>query len=77
MPLYYFECDMGCGIRVATNLRQAESRIRREVGTFGDARNIRKATKRDIDWVRGMGGHVPDDPVARAAIAKAKGESNG
>lgn len=61
MPLYYFQSDMGCGIRVATSLRQAESKIRREVGTYGDARNIRLATERDIAWVRGMGGYVPID----------------
>ena len=67
MPLYYFECDMGCGIRVATNLRQAESRIRREVGTYGNASNIRKATERDVAWVHGMGGHVPTERAKEQA----------
>ncbi len=67
MPLYYFQSDMGCGIRVAANLRQAEAEIRRECGTYGAARNIRKATKRDIAWVRGMGGNVPPERAKEQA----------
>ena len=61
MPYYYLETMQGCGIRCAANIQQARKNALVESGTF-NFKSIRKATKRDIEWVRAMGGHVPDEP---------------
>lgn len=56
--LFYLDTDRGCAIRAAQNIKQARRGALREVGEYG-FKNIRKATKEDIEWVRGMGGYVP------------------
>lgn len=56
---FYFESDMGCGIRTYPNLEAAEIGIRREVGTANNPSNIRPATERDLEWIRAMGGYAP------------------
>ena len=56
---YYFECNMGCGIREfpsGTKLTTVKNNILAEVGTANNPKNIRKATQADIDWVVAMGG---------------------
>lgn len=58
MSLYYVETVFGCGLREARSITQARSQAIREIGT-DNFKSIRKATKKDVDWVRGMGGHVP------------------
>ena len=55
---FYFESDMGCGIRTYPDLEKAQEGIRREVGTANQPKNIHEATAQDIAWVRGMGGHA-------------------
>ena len=59
MPLYYFESDLGCGLRKFANLQQARKQIVREVGIANRPEKIQKATKDQINWVEGMGGKVP------------------
>jgi len=60
MSLYYAETGMGCCIREATSFKNAANIILREVGTYNGIRKIRKASKADIGWVKGMGGYVPE-----------------
>ena len=48
---YYYESDFGCALCEASNIRQARSRLLREVGTDNNLRNVRLATKNDIAWV--------------------------
>lgn len=57
MTLYYIETDFGCGIREAKNIQQARKDMREEAGSFLQV--VRKATKDEVAWVRGMGGHIP------------------
>ena len=65
MPIYYGELYSGhCTLFEARNLQQAWSTFAREEGT-NNARGVRKASKEDIEWVRGMGGYVPPTPGAR------------
>lgn len=67
MKWFYFECDLGCGIRDARNLESAERSITREVGTANSVRVVREATEKDISWVRSMGGMLPlSQPTMRA-----------
>lgn len=61
MALYYVETGRGCSIRRARSKEQAEREVLREVGTLEGVQRVREATKRDIEWVRGMGGEVPAD----------------
>lgn len=63
--LYYVETDRGCGLRAAQNIQQAQEEEIRATGTYG-FKGIRLATQADVDWVGGMGGHVPDGAVRTA-----------
>ena len=65
--LYYIDTDNGCGIRAAQNIIQARCQALHETRTYG-FRTIRKATHKDIDWVRGMGGYVPPGIVTKASF---------
>ena len=63
MPYYYFSCNIGCGIREAANIKQARSEMVKEIGSYQleSGTNVcRMAAKNDIEWVRGMGGWLPD-----------------
>jgi len=54
--LYYFEADIGCGLRrLHVDRNKAITQIRREVGEE-NLKLLRKATKEDIDWITAMGG---------------------
>ena len=60
MPLYYIEIVGGnCGIREAKSKTQAWANLRREEGT-NNAKGVRLATKDDIEWIREMGGYIPE-----------------
>lgn len=59
MPYYYVETMQGCGIRSATNIQQARKSALAESGT-SNFKSIRKATKSDVEWVRAMGGYIPE-----------------
>jgi len=59
MPFYYFESDMGCGIRKYRNIEQAKKEIKIEVGTYNYKDIVREATEEDISWVKTMGGYIP------------------
>lgn len=58
MKLFYIETNRGCGLRRAHRLSSARKMAEREVG-ISNVREVREATERDIAWVRGMGGYVP------------------
>lgn len=58
--LYYFESDFGCGIRDFKSISQAREKILAEVGTHSGVKVCRPATNKDISWVKGMGGFVPE-----------------
>jgi hypothetical protein len=73
MKMFYFESDLGCGIREARNLEAAERSITREVG-YESVGLVRLATDRDIAWVSAMGGYVPKQP---ATLPPAEGEGQG
>ena len=57
--LYYAVTDRGCCIRKAENIEQARKLIIREVGEYG-VKSVSPAKQSDIDWVKGMGGKIPD-----------------
>ena len=58
MAYYYVETDFGCGIREYTNIQQATKQEKAKVG-WAHFKSIRKATDKDINWVRRMGGALP------------------
>jgi len=58
--LYYAETGLGCCIREAETLNLARSLVLREAGTCSGISLIRKATEKDVEWVRAMGGYVPE-----------------
>ena len=60
MPKYYFESEMGCGIRIAKSLLDARRKILREVGSYNwkGSESVRLATEKDVDWVAAMGGRT-------------------
>ena len=60
MGLYYVEIDAGCGIREAKSKEQAWRDLVKAEGT-NHAKFVRKATKKDIEHVRSMGGYVPSN----------------
>jgi hypothetical protein len=59
MALFYVESAWGCGIRNGRTLSSAERSFREEVGSYG-FKSIRPAEMADIEWVRAMGGDVPE-----------------
>lgn len=61
MPLFYASTGIGACIREARDIRAARAAILREVGEYNGIKEIRKATEADIAWVKGMGGHVPEN----------------
>ena len=60
MGLYCVETDYGCAIREAPSLLAAEAKERREEGSAHFI-CVRVATEKDIAWVRGMGGYIPEE----------------
>ena len=57
--LYYLETHQGCGIREAKRLEQARKEALAEVG-YSNFKFIRQATKEEVEWVRSMGGFMPE-----------------
>jgi len=58
--MYYAETSIGCSIIAAANINSARSQCQREIGTLQSIKLVRPALKKDIDWVRMMGGHIPE-----------------
>lgn len=58
MKNYYFEIDGNCGIRIADSIEDAKSRIRNEVGTMHNIRNVHEASESELNWVKAMGGVI-------------------
>lgn len=56
---YYVNTRDGCGIRTAKDEEDVMRQMATEVGT-DNVSTIREATPADIEWVRGMGGIIPE-----------------
>jgi len=55
---YYVSLDGGlCSVRKFANIRQARRQILKEQGT-DNVCYVRPATQEDLDWHKGMGGHI-------------------
>ena len=58
--LFYFETDIGCGIRNGADEDSVTDELLEEVGSVHDIKVVREATEKDIGWVRAMGGYIPN-----------------
>jgi len=56
--LYYIEAGGYCGLEIAFNALEARSYAAQQFGR-DMITSVRLATQDDIDYIRGMGGHVP------------------
>lgn len=63
--LYCVEVRGSIGLTAARTLGSAQARALRELGTDAGPR-VRHATRADVEWVSGMGGHVPEGVARRA-----------
>ena len=60
MKIYYVVFSLGCFLVKADSVELVKKQAQNEYGySFGPYR-IRRATKKDIEWVEGMGGQVPE-----------------
>ena len=57
--LYYVDTEFGCAIRAASDIDEARRAALREVGSNG-YKSVRPAKTEDIEWVKAMGGYVPN-----------------
>ncbi len=57
--LYYVSTGLGATLVVAEDQDSAEEKTLRKVGTYNGVQDCREATEQDIEWVRAMGGYVP------------------
>ena len=74
MPYYYVETMQGCGIRSAANIQVARKSALAESGS-SNFKSIRKATQSDVEWVRAMGGHIPEMAAQQSVQWTAGGRS--
>jgi hypothetical protein len=49
-----------CTIHIGTSVGSVKRAVLRSVGTMVGVKEAREATPKDIAWVRGMGGYVPN-----------------
>lgn len=56
--IYYVKALQGCALRLGSDSKTARKAALRELGT-DNVKSIRLATRKDIEWVRSMGGRVP------------------
>lgn len=75
MDTFYAETGMGCCIREAASISEAEDIIRREIGIYNDIRVLRKATNEDIDSILKKGGCIPEHVAAKKRVQRAYYES--
>lgn len=57
--IVYAETGAGSCLREAKSVDAGRRAILKNVGTSRGVTVCRKATKKDVDWIRGMGGFVP------------------
>jgi len=74
MALYTVEFGHNIGLRDGASARQVLRAITAEEGTNAGPFNVRRATRADVDWVRGMGGEVPEYDPKRLALKAAGSE---
>jgi hypothetical protein len=60
MTVFYVETGRGVCLREGRSLESVRASTLREVGTLSGVSVIREASKRDIEWVAGMGGYLPE-----------------
>lgn len=56
MTTYYVETGMGCNLIEAKTKESARKEAISDIGTMAGVQLVRKATKKDIAWVRTMQG---------------------
>jgi len=61
MGLYYYECALGCGLISHKTIKSARNELIRENGIGLIVYEFRKATNADINWVKDVGGYIPED----------------
>ena len=61
MPIYRVGNANQCTLITAPSLDAAIDQIRQELGTVNGPYYGKLADAEDIDWIRSMGGRVPDD----------------
>lgn len=57
--LFYVRKQSGCGLIASESLKEATKEFIKDWGSY-ELLQIREADEKDIAWVRGMGGRVPD-----------------
>jgi len=65
--IVYAETGLGACLTEARDVESGRRAILKEVGTYNGVKVCRKATKDDIEWVRAMGGYVPEKTKRRKA----------
>jgi len=60
MKTYYCETGLGACLVQAQNLNLARHKAIEDAGTHAGVQLVRKASSTDIEWVRAMGGWVPE-----------------
>lgn len=60
MKLYYASTNRGCCLTAAKSETAAKRSVAKDCG-INNVREVRLATRRDVEWVRGMGGYVPSN----------------
>lgn len=68
--IYYVETGAGCTLIEAGSIERAVQIVVEEVGTIVGVGTRREATDEDIEWVRAMGGGVPDHPRTKKMFKK-------
>lgn len=61
--IYYAETGKGSCLEEAGNIEEAKKLILRDVGEYDGIQLLRKATKKDIAWVKAMGGWCPESEL--------------
>lgn len=68
MPYYLIQTNLGLAVNEAKNLRQARKVARQEEGT-AHLIAVTPATRRQLEWVRAMGGWLPQGALPDASGA--------
>ena len=60
MELYYIELEHGCAIKAAESFDDAWRIAAAAADDENRVESVAIATQTDIDWVKSMGGHIPN-----------------
>ncbi len=62
---FYVSFAAGCTVVYAKTSHSAAAWARREFGSSSGPYKAKEATKEDIDWVRGFGGRIHNEPAPK------------